>query len=51
MKKILSAGLIVLGLVVFANPAYNYQAIPKNIIKPQIGSFNKEFVCDKMLEH
>ncbi|ENG3448891.1 hypothetical protein ABTZ13_003684, partial [Acinetobacter baumannii] len=50
MKKILAAGLIGLGLVGCATPAYNYQAIPKNISKPPIGSVNKAFVGDQMLE-
>ncbi|MGQ1221430.1 hypothetical protein ACT43D_02750 [Acinetobacter baumannii] len=41
MKKILAAGLIGLGLVGCAtSSAYNYQAIPKNISKPPIGSVN-----------
>lgn len=46
----MAAGLIGLGLVGCATPAYNYQAIPKNISKPPIGSVNKAFVGDQMLE-
>ncbi len=35
-EKNMAAGLIGLGLVGCATPAYNYQAIPKNISKRQL---------------
>jgi len=50
MKKIALIGLVGIGLVGCATPAYNYQATPKNLSKPPIGSVNKAFVGDKMLE-
>lgn len=50
MKKLLIVELLGLGLVGCATPAYNYQASPKNISKPPIGSVNTAYVGDKMLE-
>ncbi|MDN5644392.1 MAG: hypothetical protein L0G67_03415 [Acinetobacter sp.] len=52
MRKILIAGVLGLGLVLggCATPKYNYQATPQNISKPPIGTSNKAFVGDKMLE-
>lgn len=50
MRNILTLGVIGFGLVGCATPAYNYQAVPKNISKPPIQSVNTAYVGDKMLE-
>ena len=50
MKKLLIAGVLGFGLVGCATPAYNYQAVPKNVSKPPIDSINTAYVGDKMLE-
>lgn len=50
MKNIFIAGVIGLGLVGCAAPTYNYQATPKQVSKPPIGSVNTAYVGDKMLE-
>lgn len=49
MKKLLTAGVIALGLVGCTTPKYNYQATSQNISKPVIGSTNEAYVGDKML--
>lgn len=50
MKKLLISVGISLGLVGCASPAYNYQAVPKNISKPPLNTVNTAFIGDKMLE-
>ncbi|AVI32363.1 putative lipo domain protein [Acinetobacter baumannii] len=50
MKKNISLLILSIGIVGCASPSYNYQAVPKNISKPPIGSVNKAFVGDQMLE-
>ncbi|WP_373359036.1 hypothetical protein ACEN3H_08565 [Acinetobacter lactucae] len=50
MKKNISLLILSIGIVGCASPAYNYQTVPKNISKPPIGSVNKAFVGDQMLE-
>lgn len=50
MKNLLIAGVLGIGLVGCASPAYNYQAVPKQVSKPPLNSVNTAFVGDKMLE-
>lgn len=50
MKKIFITGVLSFGLVGCATPTYNYQATPKHVSKPPIGSVNTAYVGDKMLE-
>lgn len=50
MKKILSISILSFGLIGCAAPTYNYQATPKQVSKPPIGSVNTAYVGDKMLE-
>lgn len=50
MRNIFFTGVISFGLVGCVAPTYNYQATPKQVSKPPIGSVNTAYVGDKMLE-
>lgn len=50
MGKIFITGVLSFGLIGCTAPAYNYQATPKHVSKPPIGSVNTAYVGDKMLE-